>query len=84
MNLADKIAAGGVGVCVGSVDLAEKLKAIDALLHTGTLIVGFVAGAASIVYYWTNRRVTRTTKVTTTETTTASPKREPEAGGETG
>jgi hypothetical protein len=59
MNFADKVAAGGVATCIGSVDLAEKLKAIDALLHTGTLVIGLIAGAASVVYYWTNRRPKR-------------------------
>lgn len=75
MTPADKVAAICVGAACGAVDIADALKNVDAILHTATLALGCLSAIAACVYYWTNRRVTKTTKVTTTETTTA--KREP-------
>lgn len=77
MTPADKVAAVCVGAGCASVNLADILAKADSVLHTLTLLAGFCSAIAACVYYWTNRRITKTTKTTTTETTTA--KREPEA-----
>jgi hypothetical protein len=57
MTPADKFAAVGVATACGAgADWADKLRDINVFLHTTTLVVGIIAGIASVVYYWTNRK----------------------------